>query len=213
VSDDPKAADPPPSDRRSFLKRLTGEAVQAAGTLAGTGAVVMRSATAAGEAAAAGLGLNVRPDVEQAPETTPASVPSSPAPPLRPLTPRESELLSSTTAVIAVNTPEGTPQLTRAPFHWDGDVARMLGHLFGARIANVQRDGRISVLVEDERGWLTLIGEATVVTGPSAQIEAAPLLARDHPDRPPEAAWIELNTTTDLAVIVLRPTRIVSQAG
>jgi hypothetical protein len=189
----------------------------------------MRSATAAGEAAANELGLKEPGEAAPAetampvaaaapaPETAPIAAPPAPiaAPPapLRPLTTRESELLTATTAVVAVNTPDGTPQLTRAPFHWDGETARMLGQLFGARIANIQRDGRISVLVEDHRGWLTLIGEATVATGPSAQAEAAALIARDRPDQPADTGWATLNAAGDQAVIVLRPTRIVSQAG
>lgn len=220
MSDDETREPPPPSDRRSFLRRLTGEAVQAAGTLAGASSVVMRSATAASEAAANELGLKEPAEVPAAeveiavatPKPEPAPAPGPPAP-LRPLTARESELLTATTAIVAINTLDGTPQLTRAPFHWDGETARMLGRLFGARIANVQRDGRISVLVEDARGWLTLIGDATVATGPAALGEAAGLLARDQPDQPAETAWATLNAAGDQAVIVLRPRRIVSVPG
>jgi hypothetical protein len=225
MTDDAPSEGPRPSDRRSFLKRLTGEAVQAAGSIAGTTGIVLRSASAASEAAAAELGIGgpgAAEDEARAPAPAPATPPPtpvaapptpSPAPPLRPLTARETELLSATSAVIAVNGVDGLPHLTRAPFHWDGEVARLLGQLFGARIANIERDGRIAVLVEGATGWVSLSGEARVVAGPAAFAEATPLVAHVHPGEPPGTVWAKLEAAAPQAVIVLRPAKIVSQAG
>jgi hypothetical protein len=214
------------SDRRAFLRRLTGEAVNAAGTLAGTTQIVFRSAAAASEAAAEGLGIrepveepataaaDAAPDQPAAPPapvaTPPPAAVATPPPSLRPLTARETDLLSATSAVIAANGSDGIPHLTRAPFHWDGAVARLLGQLFGARVANVQRNGRITVLIEAAAGWVALSGEATVVAGPGAAAEAAPLLAQLYPEETAEVAWARLEAEAMQAVIVLRPTRVVS---
>jgi hypothetical protein len=133
---------------------------------------------------------------------------------LRALTDDERRLLSAATvAIVAANVPDGPPHLSRAPFHWDGEVALMLGGMFGARVSHIQRDGRVSVLVEDETGWLTLTGEARVVSGTDALEEARPLLGHLYADEPAETAWSRLTSDGEQAVTIVRPSRIVSQIG
>lgn len=208
------------ADRRTFLRRLSGEAVAAAGTVAGTSAAVARSMSAAAEAAARELG--VADETADVPAHAPrSSVPHAMASAtaagspltLRALSEGEEALLRAQSAVIAVNDPGGPPHLSRGPFHWDGSVARMLGRLFGARVKGVQRDSRVAILVEAPEGWLTLVGRATVVTGSAAAREAAPLLALLHPDERADEAWVLQSASGEQAAIVVHPERIVSRLG
>lgn len=211
----------PAGDRRTFLKRMTGDAIDAAEMLVRSRGVPGRSAGAAFDAAAAELGISPTPErapsiAGSAPGAAPAATPR-PRPAesrLRALTDDERRLLSAATvAVVAVVVRDGPPHLSRAPFHWDGEVARLLGTLFGARVSHIERDGRLSLLVEDPSGWLTLAGEARVVSGSVALEEARELLAHLYADEPAETAWARLTRDGEQAVTIVRPSRIVSQIG
>jgi hypothetical protein len=217
MSDEDVTPRRPPTDRRAFLKRLTREAIDTAEMLARSRGLPERSAAAAVDAARGELGSGVPPDPRSGnpPAGSPPAAPARPsADRLRPLTDDERRLLrGATVAVVAVNVPSGPPHLSRAPFHWDGEVVRSLGSLFAARVSHIERDSRISLLIEDGTGWLTLTGEARIVSGAGALDEARPLLAHVFADESADAAWVRLTSGGDQAVIVVRPIRIVSRFG
>jgi hypothetical protein len=212
MSDEDVTSRRPPTDRRAFLKRLTRDAIDTAEMLARSRGLPERSAAAAVDAARGELGFDAAPD------PTLANAPPAAARPaldrLRPLTDDENRLLrGATVAVVAVNVPGGAPHLSLAPFHWDGEVARSLGGLFGARISHIERDGHVSLLVEDATGWIMLSGDARIVSGAGAIDEARPLLAHVFADEPADAAWARLTSDGEQAVSVVRPGRLVSRFG
>ena len=66
------------------------------------------------------------------------------------LTPEQHDFLATgATATLAVNDPSGAPQLTSSMYHWDGSTLRLPGKMFTARATNIDRDPRVSVLIED----------------------------------------------------------------
>jgi len=209
--------------RRAFIRQLTGDAVVATGRLAGLSTALHRSLVAAGAAA---LG---EPDPPGEEETSsgiapmpaavePPVVPANPAAPPPPapepaslLSPRQHELLEhGTTAILGVNDASGAPHLTSSIFHWDGTVLRLPSELFSARVARIDADPRVSVLVElAPDAWVAVTGVADVISGDSVKAEMLTILRKSLPDEEAERVWSEMSPTGDRVVIRIRPTRFV----
>lgn len=235
---DPPAPDA--ADRRTFLRRLSGQAIEGAGRIGGMSQVVRRSVVAAGDAVSrelgaasdAGVDREVEPGVDPRPAASDGSldarVPAVPAPePARPvpagpaapspaLTPEQEEhLLAARSATLAVNDPSGHPHVTSSWFHWDGEVVRLPTGFFTARATNIARDARVSVVVEraDTGAWVAITGTAELVAGPAALDAARPLLEKYRPAEDPVAAWAALGGAGDQAVVVVRPLRFTWRLG
>jgi hypothetical protein len=236
VSDEPGDAPRPAADRRTFLRRLSGQAIEGAGRIGGMSQVVRRSVFAAGEAvtrelspeAAGDPGASRDPDGSAvsaatspaqpqptAPRTPPQAPPLSPPPARQPApaptlsAEQEAHLRSARSATLAVNDPSGHPHLTASWFHWDGAIVRLPTGFFTARATNIARDPRVSIVVEaaDGGGWVAITGTAELVAGQPAVAASRPLFEKYLPDQDPVAVWTERDKLGDQAIVIVRPER------
>lgn len=207
-------------DRRAFLRQLSGDAVSTAGRLASLSSIIGRSVVAAGEAAIGGLET---PSEDEQP-TSPAPGPGAPvvieAPPIAPpqpdpvltLTPAQHAVLAGGARLaLAVNDPAGAPHLTSSMYHWDGMLVRVPAQLFTARSMNVERDPRISLLIEDgtSEAWVALSGVASVVYDGRVEGEMMLILSKYLAEDAAARRWQEMRASGDRIVIQVRPTRFV----
>jgi PPOX class probable F420-dependent enzyme len=229
---DPAAAKNATADRRMFLRQLSGDAVVTAGKLAGASAVLRRSLVAAGEAAVGHLETAtdaaapgepaVAPGQIEAPGAadTAASprVASAPTPPdpVSTLTAAQHAFLANgTRAVLAVNDPGGQPLVSFTTYHWDGALIRVPGRASTARAVNIDRDPRVSLLIDDvtSDAWVAIAGVASLVYGDQVEPDARLILAKYHDEAEGERRWQEMRSSGDLLSIRVRPTRFVWRAG
>ena len=193
--------DPEAAGRRTFLRRLGGQAVEGAGRLAGLSGAMRRSVMAAGDAAVRELAPAAPGDMipdQAVAASRPVPAPSAviPAPPRpRPEAPSltASELAflrSARSGALAVNDPGGAPHVSQVDVTWAEDLLRIPTAMLSARANAVDRDPRVSLLVHDpEPGgvrWVIAVGAAALESDP---------------------------TDADRAVIVIRPTRFTWQIG
>jgi PPOX class probable F420-dependent enzyme len=215
--------------RRAFLRQLSNDAVLTAGKLAGASAVVRRSLVAAGESAIGSLEAAAEPaeppaaaptesvtaDPLQPAEVTPAAPagPNRAVPdPVAGLTAEQQAFLrDGATATLAVNDPGGHPLLASTTYHWDGAVVRLPARDFTARTANVDRDPRVSLLIEEQASgrWVAVSGTATLIYGDLVEPEMRRILAKYHGPEESARRWEGLRASGDQLVIVVRPTRFV----
>ncbi len=229
-----------PADRRAFLSDLSREAVSTAGRVAGFSAMLRRSVFAAGEAAAESLSTVGRdPAAQESPEPAPAppgsigapeapvsasapiaeastTLPPAPPDPVAKLTEDQRAFLSEMArATLAVNDPAGSPQLTSSAYHWDGAVFRLPGQQFSLRVANIERDPRVGLFIEDPSSdtSVAITGVATAVYGDQVETGMLLILGRDTSPAAALRRWAELAASGDRMVIEVRPTRFVWRAG
>jgi hypothetical protein len=217
-------------ERRAFLRQLSGEAIVTTARLAGLTSVVRRTIYAAGQSATRDL---VPPaDVGTDPGSTAADAPSpgegstvapppasdaradpstDTAPPVS-LTPDQDDLLRrAETAILGVNARAGAPHLTSSIFHWDGSVIRLPSELFAARVAHIEADPQVSVLVQVTApdAWVAITGVASVVSGAPVEAEMLTILGKYLADDAAGQHWAELRASGDRVVIRVQPTRFV----
>jgi PPOX class probable F420-dependent enzyme len=213
------------------MTQMSRDAVLTAGRLAGLSTVVRRSVFAAGEAVTRDLAPAAEEEVPSVPQPVPTTAPtpaktatpaaevaSDPPPPTAApqptltLTPEQHDFLATgATATLAVNDPAGAPQLTSSMFHWDGSTLRLPGRMFTARATNIDRDPRVSLLIEDATSgaWLAVTGVASMVHGDEAGDELALVLSKYlEPDAAADRLG-EMRSSGDQMVIRVRPTRTV----
>ena len=217
------------------MRQMSRDAVLTAGRLAGLSTVVRRSVFAAGEAVTRDLGPAAEEELASEPgsfqevptaqagpatESTPAAqVVSDPPPtptalpgPTVTMTPEQDDFLATGgTATLAVNDTSGAPHLTSSMYHWDGATIRLPGRMFTARATNIDRDPRVSLLIEDAASgaWLAVTGVASMIHGDEATDELAVLLSKYlDPDAAADRLR-EMGSSGDQMVIRVRPTRTV----
>jgi Pyridoxamine 5'-phosphate oxidase len=215
--------------RRDFLRQLTGEAVVTSARLAGLSAAVRRSLFAAGEAAMGDLdppGEEPQPVIASAttaagsapaaPTSGPAAAPGSRSePPVAvALSPRQEAFLAqATSAILGTNDPAGAPHLTSSTFHWDGTVVRLPSDLFAARVARIDADPRVSVLIADDAhdaaGWVAMRGTAWIVSGDPVEAEMLTILRKSMTAEEADRCWTEMRSSGDPVVIGVRPSSYV----
>ena len=128
------------------------------------------------------------------------------------MTPEQHDFLATgATATLAVNDPAGAPQLTSSMYHWDGSTLRLPGKMFTARATNIDRDPRVSLLIEDAASgaWLAVTGVASMVHGAEADDELALVLSKYLEPDAVEDRLQEMRSSGDQMVIRVRPTRVV----
>jgi hypothetical protein len=222
TDDRPADGGQPAVGRRRFVRQLAGDAVGAAGRIAGMSQVVHSSMVAAGRAfsegmesigdagAAVGNGAPAArpgPTARRAasPVTTPASTPKAPqiAPEVRRILER------ARTAVMAANQPGAAPQLSVSPVSFDGEALRVHGRAMTARVANLQRDPRVTLAIVDlETGDSVVVsGRAELIYGDD--VPADPLTtSHQHIDDDHAIA------SGDMPVLILvRPERAIRKRG
>lgn len=114
-------------------------------------------------------------------------------------------------AVLATVRADGSPQVTPVWYHWDGDAVRISSPNWTKKVANIRRDPRVSVCIDDQVSgtYATLFGTAELIDGDAVSEQTWPILIKYlHPD---EAAvrWQRLNADRDRVVIRVEPRRIV----
>ena len=225
-------------ERRAFLRQLTGDAVVATGRLAGLSTALRRSVVAAGVAA---VGDGEAPGDDAPPDPVQVPVPAAPEPPgaIEPtvlpavgaappepavapvpdpaslLSPHQHEMLEhGTTAILGVNDGSGAPHLTSSTFHWDRTVLRLPSELFVARVARIDADPNVSVLVElGAEAWVAVTGIAEIISGDGVEAEMLTILRKGLTDDDAARQWSAMRSTGDRVVIRIRPTRFVWRLG
>jgi hypothetical protein len=200
------------------------------GRLAGLSTALRRSLVAVGAAAVRDPDS---PPVDVEPPSTLAATPAASGPPGAPaepaaetsqaaqpqptpaaaalLAPRQHELLElGTTAILGVNDASGAPHLTSSIFHWDRTMLRLPSELFAARVARIDADPLVSVLVElGADSWVAVTGVAAIVSGDGVEAEMLTILRKHLTDDEASRLWSEMRSTVDRVVIQVRPTRFV----
>jgi hypothetical protein len=208
-------------ERRAFLRQLTSEAVTTSGRLAGLSSVVRRSLFAAAESGAAHVAPidDPTPVVVEAAAEVPAMATAAPsvraAAPAAAATPvglseRQDEFLANATiAVLGSNDVARAPHLTASRFHWDGTLVRVPSDLFAARVARVEADPRVSLLVmdADPEAWVAIEGMAAVASGEAVEGGMMLILRKYMADEAADRAWTELLMSENPVVMEIRPSR------
>ena len=84
-------------------------------------------------------------------------------------------------AVLATVNADGTPQLTTMWYVLDGDHILMNTAAGRVKDANLRRDSRIAICVEDEYNYLTIAGTAELIDDPDVgQADIRRLAIRYH---------------------------------
>lgn len=224
AADQPTEAGPA---RREFLRQMSGDAVRTAGRVAGFSSIIRRSVVAAGGAALRDLEASAddredRPvayageasveDLLDPPQPdAPSDVPTPPDP-IASLTPEQDAFLATGPhAIMAVNDPSGAPHITSSLYHWDGAILRLPGRLSTARAIDIDRDPRVSVLIEDRdtEAWVAVTGTASLSSLDAVEIEMLQILTRYFQPEVAKRRWDEMRESGDQIVIRVRPVRFV----
>lgn len=217
------------------MRQMSRDAVLTAGRLAGLSSIVRRSVVAAGVAATRDLEPSADELLPSDPQPVP-NAPVAPAPsgppmlsapqhagdprsaptavpdPILTMTPDQHDFLATgATATLAVNDPSGAPHLTSSIYHWDGSTLRLPAELFTARATNVDRDPRVSLLIENATSGarLAVTGVASMVHGAEAEDELTRLLSKYLEPDAVEDRLQAMRASGPQMVIRVRPTRIV----
>ena len=221
----------PEIDRRSFVRRLSGDAAGMVGRLYGLSQVIAGSAAAAAQAVSDDLeSIRAR---EQAADAAPAlmetadakpvadveSVVASPPEPVahpesvtepavRVLpTAEEAAILSAAReAVVAVNDGGNGPHVTLVPAHWDGQRLRFGALGWSRRSTLLRADGRVTLLIVAGNGrYLSVRGRAALLDGALAREAMRPLLDLDGRD------WdVLVAEDPDRVVVIVEPDQFLS---
>lgn len=215
----------PEMGRRSFVRRLSGDAAGMVGRLHGLSQIIAGSAAAA--VLAVGDDLDAIRARERAADLAAAEPPDSPGaaaevvaaaepPAVMPTdeqavrfepAPEEAAILAGAReAAVAVNDGGNGPHVTFVRIHWDGETIRF-GALGWARRSTLLRaDGHVTLLVAADNGrYLSVRGRASLLDGALAREAMRPLLDLDGRD------WDELVAEDpDRVVVIVQPHQILS---
>jgi hypothetical protein len=136
----------------------------------------------------------------------------SPADPVVRLTREQHDFLAAgIRAALAVNDPGGHPLIASTMFHWDGSVVRLPARDSTARTADVDRDPRVSLLIDrpGTDAWVAIAGLASLVYGEQVEPDIRVILAKYHDAGELERRWQEMRSSGDQLVIRVRPIRFV----
>ena len=124
-------------------------------------------------------------------------------------------LAGMTKAVLAVNDPSGGPQVTMSRCHWDGTAFHLPAQQFTLRAANVERDPRVSLFVQDPGSGtaVAISGLATMIYGERVGELMRPILSAEVGAAHVERRWDELAASADRAIIEVIPNRFVWHAA
>ena len=88
---------------------------------------------------------------------------------------------------------------------------RLPSELFAARVARIDADPRVSVLVADDAsdGWVAMRGTARIVSGDAVEAEMLTILRKYMTDEEADRSWIEMRTSGDPVVVAVTPSSYV----
>jgi hypothetical protein len=182
------------------MSQVVHDSVVAAGRAFGEGVETIGRANAAGQAPpAAGSSVAAAP---------PAPVAAAPPAPVD-FTPEVLRILGcARTAVMAANQPDAAPQVSVSRVWFDGEAFRIPSRAMTARVANLQRDPRATLAINDAES-----GESVVVTGRVELLygkdATAGLTAIRREEDPPDGDPPAFVPGDVPVLIVLRPERII----
>ncbi len=221
----------PQIGRRSFVRRMSGDAAGMVGRLHGLSQIIAGSAAAAvlavgddleairarehsaGPAAEpSGPQVGILPEVVAASEFAAASGPPAVLPPAEQAirtepTPEQAAILAGAReAVVAVNDGGNGPHVTLVPTHWDGKAIRFGALGWSRRSTLLRTDGRVTLLVAAGNGrYLSVRGRASLLEGAVAREAMRPLVGLDG------RGWDELVAEDpDRVVVIVEPDQILS---
>lgn len=208
------------ASRRDFVRVALRDTMGTAGQLAGLSGVVATSVAEAGRVMREGLEALADDEPSPAAErpATSATLPVSSlvaGPRLaREQMPSQAEALLSGVqrGVLATVTSDGSPLLASGPVRYDGSAFLASGRQLSAKVANVTRDGRVSLVIS------TAAGDALVVGG-RARIEAGADAARTARELYEELGavfppgWSASDERGDLVLLVIEPVRALWRRG
>jgi PPOX class probable F420-dependent enzyme len=119
-------------------------------------------------------------------------------------------LARSRNGVLATTGPAGAPHAAPVWYLWNGDEIRISTPRSTQKVRDIERDPRVAFCVDDQVAgeYLTLYGEAAIVTGERvAELTGPLLLAYMHPAEA-AARWERINADGSRVVIILRPASV-----
>ena len=112
--------------------------------------------------------------------------------------------------MLATTGPAGAPHAAPVWYLWNGDEIRISTPRTTQKVRDIERNPRVAFCVDDQVAgeYLTLYGEAAIVTGERvAELTWPLLLAYMHPAEA-AARWERINADGSRVVIVLRPASV-----
>ncbi|HZU67516.1 MAG TPA: PPOX class F420-dependent oxidoreductase [Ktedonobacteraceae bacterium] len=122
------------------------------------------------------------------------------------------QLLSkSNNAIVAVNRPEGGPQLTPVWYAWDGTTFYFSTTKDRAKYPNIRRDPNISLIVDDfdMHKYVVAYGRAEIIEHDFADL-VRPVIKKYVPADRVEQAVKAVVDDPKRVLVVLRPDKIVT---
>jgi PPOX class probable F420-dependent enzyme len=119
-------------------------------------------------------------------------------------------LARSRNGVLATTGPAGAPHAAPVWYLWTGAEIRISTPRTTQKVRDIEHDPRVAFCVDDQVAgeYLTLYGEAAIVTGERvAELTWPLLLAYLHPAEA-AARWERINADGSRVVIVLRPASV-----
>jgi PPOX class probable F420-dependent enzyme len=118
-------------------------------------------------------------------------------------------------AILATTGPQGSPHLAPVWYLWDGEAVRISTLRSTQKVADIVRDPRVALCVDDQVAgdYLTIYGTATVVGGEEVAELTWPLLSRYHHPDEASARWSRIDANHSRVAIFITPVSIVGRAG
>jgi len=116
-------------------------------------------------------------------------------------------------AVLATVRADGSPQATPVWYHWDGAVMRVSTPGWTHKAANIRRDARVSICVDDPVSgtYVTMFGVAELVEGDREEVrrESWPILLKYLHEDEARVRWARIDAQGDRVVIRVTPNRVI----
>ncbi len=123
---------------------------------------------------------------------------------------QEALLRRSRNGILATVGSDGSPHAAPVWYLWDNGEIRISTPGTTQKIRDIERNPRVALCVDDQVAgeYLTLYGQAGIVTGERVTDLTWPLLLYDLPPDEATARWNRINADGSRVVIVLRPDRL-----
>jgi PPOX class probable F420-dependent enzyme len=123
---------------------------------------------------------------------------------------QEALLRRSRNGVLATVGPDGSPHAAPVWYLWDGDEILISTPGTTQKIRDIERNPRVALCVDDQVAaeYLTLYGQASIVTGERVTELTWPLLLSYLPSDEAKVRWDRINADGSRVVILLRPDRL-----
>jgi PPOX class probable F420-dependent enzyme len=122
-------------------------------------------------------------------------------------------LKRSRNGILVTVGPGGAPHAGPVWYLWDGAEIRISTPRTTQKIRDIESDPRVAFCVDDQVAgeYLTLYGQATVVTDDRVTDLTQPLLLKYHHPQEATTRWNRINADNSRVVILLRPARLTAR--